>query len=137
MKKIICLILAVAMICSVITIPVSAQSVRESLLKREVQYIDIISTARAGTKTPAFRDSFKKDASLMGDANSVYMKNRTDTTYHGVVNTMWLGWAYINMAPLSATNSTVHFFDLTSGGYEILETGKGTYESGIMNKYQN
>ena len=80
MKKIICFILAVTMICSVLTIPVSAKTDRASLLERDVQYIDIISTARAGTKTPAFRDSFKKDASLMGDSDSVFMVNRTNTT---------------------------------------------------------
>ena len=95
MKKIISVVLAVTMICSMLMVPVSAQTDRESLFEREVQYIDILSTARAGAATPAFRDSFKKDASLYHLTEpSVFTQNRTDTTYHGILNTMWLGFGY-------------------------------------------
>ena len=107
MKKVISFILAVAMICSVITMPVSAQS--------------------EGSATPDFRDSFKKDASLYSEKEaSVFTQNRTDTTYHEILNAMWVGFGYTQKASFSGSNQTVHFFDLTNGGYQVLETGKKT-----------
>ena len=123
MKKIISLVLALTMLCSLVAIPVSAEPDRESLLEREVQYIDILSSARAGTKTPAFRDSFKKDASLYHLTNpSVFTQNRTDTTYHEILNAMWIGFGFTQKAAFSGSNQILHYFDLTDGGYEVIET---------------